>query len=72
MAGYDEIIVGYRARDPRRVFADVYGGRCVDCGNQVWFNYSAVDVLAGGEHDATVVCDWCYQTNRHFIDAAMV
>lgn len=73
MPGFPEILVGYRARDPRRAaFADVYGGRCVDCGAQTWFNASAIEILAGAEHDATIVCDWCYQTNRAYIDAAMV
>lgn len=71
MPGYDEILVGYRARDPRAIFADYYGGRCVSCGNTVYFNASAETILRGDDHDPTIVCDWCYQVERHAIDAAM-
>ena len=72
MPGIDEIIVGYRARDPRAVYADKYGGRCISCGNTVYFNASAFPVLAGGEHDAAIVCDWCWQAERASIETAMV
>lgn len=77
MPGYDEILVGYRARDPRAVWADHYGGRCVSCGNTVYFNDSAADILRGRDangydHDATIVCDWCWQVDRPSIEAAMV
>ena len=71
MPGYVEILVGYRARDPRAIFADHYGGRCVSCGNTVYFNDSACEILSGDDHDATIVCDWCYQVERHSIDDAM-
>ena len=68
----DELIVGYRARDPRRdAFADVYGGRCIGCGNQVWYNASAIPVLSGSDHDARIVCTWCWNTERMSIEDAM-
>ena len=28
-------------------------------------------ILRGDDHDPTIVCDWCYQVERHAIDAAM-
>jgi hypothetical protein len=71
MPGFDELLVGYRARDPRAVYADKYGGRCIACGHTVYFNASAFDVLGGGDHDPSIVCDWCYQVERDSIDAAM-
>lgn len=85
MPPFDEVIVGYRARDPMRPFADRYGGRCVSCGGMCWFNESAFQILRGRsvnpqadgtvivyDHDATIVCRTCYETERDFIDAAMV
>jgi len=70
--GYDEIIVGYRERDPMRDFADKLGGRCVSCSNLVWFNASAFPVLGGDDHSPTIVCRTCYAIERDFIDAAQV
>lgn len=72
MPGFDELLVGYRARDPRAVYADKYGGRCVACGNTVYFNASAFPILSGDDHDPTIVCDWCYQVDRPSIEQAMV
>ena len=72
MPGFDELIVGYRARDPRAVYADKYGGRCISCGNTVYFNHSAFEVLGGSDHDPSIVCDWCYQVEKESIEAAMV
>lgn len=73
MPGMDEIIVGYRFRDPRAAaFADKYGGRCISCGNTVYFNPSAFEILSGSDHDPAIVCDWCYQVERDSIDKAMV
>lgn len=72
MAGFPELLVGYRARDPRAVYADYLGGRCVSCGNTVYFNASAEPILAGDDHDPTIVCDWCYRIERSSIDQAMV
>lgn len=74
MAGYVEICVGYRARDPLRDYADFLGGRCVDCGELTFYNMSAHDLFTDklNDHDVTVVCSVCHATNRKYIEDAMV
>lgn len=77
MSGIGRLVIGYRRNDRRRLQLEhehgvhsVAAGRCIGgCGYDVFFVQSGQDAVRS--RDAQVICDDCYQVDRHRIEAEL-
>jgi hypothetical protein len=60
MAGYSDLLVGYRESDEyRNVTLMRYAGRCISCGARVHVVPSGFEILQRDDCDARLVCNIC-------------
>ncbi len=75
MAGYGRVVVGWRRDDRRRWRPDELGllpvpaGRCIGCSAETFLMWSGVHSLR--QRDAELICDNCYQRDRHLVQEAL-
>lgn len=75
MPGYHNFVVGWRHDDRRRWRLDELGnpaqlaGKCQGCFQPTYLNASGIQAIR--ERDANLVCDHCYQVDKHSIQEAL-
>lgn len=75
MAGYGRVVVGWRYNDRRRYRPDEMGhlprmaGPCIGCGDPTYLLNSGIAAIR--EKDAEIICDLCYQRDKHLVQEAL-